>query len=140
MKKKLIICFVLLFCIVISSVGCSEQYKFWKHPLSLEDSSRVWIDDEHDIWFVIEDGYGYGQISSNDGFFNFGIAARSRDHGAMYFLIRRKDGKEIIVRTRGRYDSHNILLTVEHGEFYQLVEGTELIFKPYPRQAEHYLP
>ena len=142
MKKKLIICIILLFCIVISSVGCFEQFKFWDNPSIISDPNRVWIDDEHDIWFVYNRNNSefYGQIVIDSNTYNFEVGTWHHS-SSIKFCIDFADDRRIHVLTSGKYYGDKLILTVDSGNpSIPIPDGTKLVFKPYPRQAEHYLP
>ena len=141
MKTKLIICIILLFCIVISSVGCFEQYKFWKSLSVISDPSRVWVDDEHNIWFVFNEYNSefYGQIVIDSNTYNFHVGNRPRS-GCVMFRNFSREPNNINIYTFGKYYGDKLILTVDNSNCQAIPKGTKLVFKPYPRQAEHYLP
>ena len=141
MKKSLIALGIILLCIIIVSVGCSEQIKFWYDPSIISDPNIVWIDDEHDIWFVFNlnnlEFYGQIVIDSNTYIFNIGYFSRS---ALIKFKFNYADNDLARVSTKGKYHASKLILTVVYSECSFLPKGTKLVFKPYPRQAEHYLP
>ncbi|MBQ9510291.1 MAG: hypothetical protein IJR55_01110 [Clostridia bacterium] len=143
MKTKLIICIILLFCIVISSVGCFEQYKFWDNPSIISDPNRVWIDDEHDIWFVYNRNNleFYGQIVIDSNTYNFDVGTLPHSGGFIAFLIYDKSDERFTtdVNMHGLYDGNQLYLEAINDSQHYFPKGTKLVFKPYPRQAEHYL-
>jgi hypothetical protein len=110
-------------------------------PLYISDSNRVWINEEYNIWFVVDkdnlDFYGQIAIDGNPLYLSVGTL-----RGHMEFLIRKKpdDKYYSAINCGARYIGGKIILSVSYSDFPQIPKGTKLVFKPYPRQAEHYLP
>lgn len=140
MKKSLIALGIILLCIIIIAVGCSEQINFWSNPLCVSDSNRVWINEEYNIWFVVDDDNldYYGQIALDGELLKLDVGTR---RGNMEFFIRKKpdDKYYSIINCGARYVMGKVILSVSYSDFPQIPKGTKLVFKPYPRQAEHYL-
>jgi hypothetical protein len=141
LKKSLIALGIILLCIIIIAVGCSEQIKFWYDPSIISDPNRVWIDDEHDIWFVfnLNNLEFYGQIVIDSNTYNFEVGTWHHS-SSIKFCIDFADDRRIHVLTSGKYYGDKLILTVDSGNpSIPIPDGTKLVFKPYPRQAEHYL-
>ena len=136
MKKSLIALGIILLCIIIIAVGCSEQIKFWHNPYIISDPNRVWIDDEHDIWFVINDDNReyYGKIVIDGELLKLNVETL---RGNMeFFILKRPDDKYYsIINCGARYVMGKIILSVSYSDFPKIPKGTKLVFKPYPRQA-----
>ena len=144
MNKSLIALGIILLCIIIIAVGCSEQIKFWYNPSIISDPNRVWIDDEHDIWFVYNRNNSefYGQIVIDSNTYNFDVGTLSHSGGFIAFMIYDKSDERFTtdVNMHGLYDGNQLYLKVVNDDSqHYFPKGTELVFKPYPRQAEHYL-
>ena len=138
--RVLISLFLIIGC-VLGLFGCSI-IRLWEDPSAYSsDPNRVWINEEYNIWFVVDDDNldYYGQIAVDGELLKFDVGTR-RGNMEFYILKRPDDKYCSIINCGARYVMGKIILSVSSSDFPQIPKGTKLVFKPYPRQAEHYLP